>query len=345
MTDVRNAVFELEGDDLTLVNRVRTKYVDTGLKYGWKSTNNKDYDQGHWNKVLIPNSTRIPCDHNKTPYLNRHPEVKKIWDIIQGVIGPRGLYRSYINGYTYGTEGYAHQDDSWVFRKYGENALSETSIIYLNPEWNIDWAGETVVYKNFKFDEDNTIVASVLPKLGRVFVFDSYQLHSARPLSRACHALRSVLVIKTIDAELIVSPQMDFITNISYDVKHREKSFFEHLFGTMLKLEDMESSDEVLLAGLYHSVYGTESFEYNNPEITRDVIRSMIGDYSEHLVHEFCTMKNRTNTLMNNTNGYSDKVLTDLLTIEVCNLLDQNSNMFNNNIRTLKDRLDELKKV
>jgi hypothetical protein len=48
---------------------------------------------------------------------------------------------------------------------------------------------------------------------------------------------------------------------------------------------------------------------------------------------------------MNNTNGYSDKVLTDLLTIEVCNLLDQNSNMFNNNIRTLKDRLDELKKV
>jgi hypothetical protein len=157
--------------------------------------------------------------------------------------------------------------------------------------------------------------------------------------------LRSVLVIKTIDPELIVTPQMNFISELSYDVKHSGRSFFEHLFGTMLKLEDMESSDDVLLAGLYHSVYGTESFQYNNPNITRDLIKSMIGDYPEYLVHEFCTMKNRMNTLMNNTNRYDDKVLTDLLSIEVCNLLDQNNNMFNINIRTLKDRLDELKKV
>jgi SM-20-related protein len=345
MNSVKRAVFQLEGDDLELINTVRKKYVNTGLTYGWRSNNNKSYDQGHWNKLLITNSTRIPCDHNETPYLNNYPEVNKIWQIIQSVIGSRGFYRTYINGYTFGTEGYAHQDDSWIIKKYGESALSETAVIYLNPTWNIDWGGETVIYENLKTDESNEIVASVLPRMGKVFIFESKTLHASRPLSRACTVLRSVLVIKTIDP-VIICPQMKFITALSSNVKHSGRSFFEHLFGTMLKLEDRKNkvSDEILLAGLYHSVYGTESFNYKNPDITRDVIRELIGPYSEHLVYEFCNMKNRMHTLINNTNEYDAKVLSDLITIELCNLADQNKNdNHDDRIDALETKLKELK--
>jgi hypothetical protein len=344
MSTIKNAIFQLEGEDLNLVNSIRRKYIDTGLTYGWKSNGRKDYDQGHWNKMLIRNSRRMPCDHSKSPYLSNHPEVKQIWDIIQSIIGNRGLYRAYVNGYTYGTDGYAHQDDSWIFKKYGEKALSETSIVYLNPTWNVDWGGETVVYENLDH-EDNEIMASVLPKLGKVFVFESKQLHASRPLSRLCKELRSVLVIKTIDPELIVSPHMDFIMKLSSGIDHSGRSFFEHLFGTMLNLEDMRASDEVLLAGLYHSVYGTESFKYNTPDITRDLIKNTIGHYPEYLVYEFCSMKNRINTLLNNTNEYDDKILSDLISIEICNILDQNGNTNSNIVIALKARLKELKKV
>jgi SM-20-related protein len=338
MNSVNSAVFDLEGDDLKLVDNVRKKYVDTGLIYGWKSNHNRSYDFGHWNKLILSNSRRYPCDHNRTTFLNRHPEIQGIWEIIQSTIGPRGFYRTYINGYTFGTDGYSHQDDTWINKAYGNDSLSETSIIYLNPTWNIDWCGETVVYKNLNLDENNDIDVSVLPKLGRVFVFRSNKLHASRPLSRSCPELRAVLVIKTIDPS-IISKQVNFITDITTNVKHSGRTFFEHLFGTMLKIENREeiSDNSLLLAGLYHSIYGTESFKYENSEITRELIQSLIGTEAEYLVNEFCNMKNRVNTLMTNSNDYNSKVLKDLITIEIANLMDQNFNSVNSNKITALD--------
>jgi hypothetical protein len=326
---VKTATFQLESEDIELANKVRSKYVNTGLSYGWKSSSTKGYDQGHWNKLIIPNSNYFPVDHNDTPHLDKHPEIAKIWDILQATLGDRGLYRVYINGYTFGTDGYAHQDDTWIPKTFGENTLSETAIMYLNPTWNIDWCGETVVF------EDNEIIVSVLPKLGRVFVFDSNLWHASRPLSRICPALRSVLVIKTIDPA-IVGDQMKFILNIASSVKHSGRTFFEHLFNTLVLLERRKASKEVAAAGLYHSVYGTESFNYSNPDITRDVVKNLIGEYSESLAYEFCNMRNRVNTLLNNTNNYNPTMLRDLILIEIANLTDQNKN------DKLTDRIDAL---
>lgn len=345
MNTIKSAVFDLEGDDLDLINDINRKYVSTGLTYGWKANNNRSYDQGHWNKLIVPNSTRFPCDHNQTSYLNNHPEIKNIWGILQATVGSRGFYRTYINGYTYGTEGYAHQDDVWIKEKYGSTALSETAVIYLNNKWHIDWGGETVIYSDMKIDNaDNEIVVSVLPKMGRIFIFESTALHAARPLSRSCPDLRSVLVIKTIDPS-VVSPLVNFISDLTFKVKHSGKSFFEHLFGTMLNIEhkNRNVSDDVLLAGLYHSVYGTEYFNYNNPEITREIIQKMLGEYSEYLVYEFCNMKYRVNTLMTNSNDYYPKALKDLIMIEIANLEDQNSNfVFDTQIKELRKKLSTI---
>jgi hypothetical protein len=102
-------------------------------------------------------------------------------------------------------------------------------------------------------------------------------------------------------------------------------------------------SDDILLAGLYHSIYGTEFFDYKNTDINRDVIKGLIGEYAESLAYEFCNMKNRMNTLMTNSNGYKPRMLSDLLKIESCNLEDQNSDgIYDRHISQLEDRLISL---
>jgi hypothetical protein len=333
-------IFQLEGNNLDLVNRIRRKYVDSGLSYGWKANNSKSYDQGHWNKQILINSSKYFCDHSKTSMLDSHNEVKTLWNFLQEKLKCKSLSKIYINGYTFGTDGYAHQDESWITKKFGNNDLAETTIIYLNPSWDIDWSGETVIYENLTHD-NNSIVESVLPKLGRVFTFQSNKYHASRPLSRFCPVLRSILVIKTVDP-VIITPQMKFITEVTPNIKHSGRTFFGHLFGTMLKLENRNKkvSDDVLLAGLYHSIYGTEYFEYKNSEINRDVIKELIGEYAEQLVYEFCNMKDRVNTLLTNSNQYSTQMLTDLITIEICNLQDQNHNgHHNNHIHQLENKI------
>ena len=113
-------------------------------------------------------------------------------------IGKRCLLKAYVNGYTYGTDAYLHRDDSWITKQYGKNSVSETIIVYLNENWNPDWAGETVIVS-----EEGEIELSILPKKNKVLVFDSNKLHAARPVSRSCPELRMVLVLKTVDEKCL----------------------------------------------------------------------------------------------------------------------------------------------
>jgi hypothetical protein len=311
-----NLIFQLNQANLIEIKKIQRKYVDAGLKYGWKANHEKSYDQGHWNRRILNNSQLLPFDHGRMPYIDRHLEIKNLWEVIQNIIGKRALLRVYINAYTFGTDGYAHTDDIWISKNFGADALSETIIIYLNEKWDIDWAGETVI-----FDQDLEIEKSVLPKYGRVFVFDSNKLHAARPVSRACNDLRSVLVFKTIDSK-INSTQVEYILEKTKNCRHGNKSFFEHLYDTMLTLEHHRQSVDVVLAGLYHAVYGTEYYEFQ--ALDRSEVRTQIGEYAEQLVWEFCKIKDRFNSLVNNKNNYSEQIRKDLLMIEMANLLDQN---------------------
>jgi len=146
---IDSTVFQIDGE---IANIIKKKYVNTGLSYGWKANVDRSYDQGHWNKLILPNSKRFPCDYNNTPALSNHREIKTVWELLQKNIGDRGLYRCYINGYTFGTDGYAHQDDNWIKNKYGNNSLSETAILYLNPNWNIELGRRNCyIRKSFKY--------------------------------------------------------------------------------------------------------------------------------------------------------------------------------------------------
>jgi hypothetical protein len=313
-------LFDLDGHE-NLIARIRAKYVDEGLSYGWKSNVEKTYDFGHWNKRILDSSKYHYYDHGKMPFIGSHAEVNQIWLSIQSKIGDRCLLRSYINGYTYGTDAYYHIDDHWIVKKYGPNVLTETVIVYLNNTWNKDWGGETSILSS-----DNEIEFSVLPKSNRVLVFDSNKFHSARPLSRACSALRSVLVFKTIDKSCL-SKEVEYILKHCANLKHTDGTFFEHLYRTSIFLERLEQTKEVCAAGLFHSIYGTEFYKYEGcSDVRRDDIKALIGEYAESLVYEFCKLENRVNVLLDNKNNYNDSFRKDLLFIEYANLLEQNIN-------------------
>jgi len=322
-----------------LISNIRSRYVESGLTYGWKSNVDKSYDFGHWNKNILSNSKFHYYDHSVMPFISSHQEVDLLWSAIQSKIGKRCLLRSYINGYTFGTDAYYHVDDNWILKKFGSSVLTETIIVYLNKTWDRDWGGETTI-----LNSDNEIEYSVLPKPNRVLIFDSNKFHSARPLSRICPELRSVLVFKTIDHSCL-SEEVDFIFKQSIDLKHSGKTFFEHLYKVSLLLEQLGHTKEVCAAGLYHSVYGTEHYQYNGSDnVKREEIKKLIGEYAESLVYEFCKLKDRMNTLLYNKNNYEDSFRKDLLFIEYANLIEQNdSRRYDSQIEQIYSELEKLK--
>lgn len=93
---------------------------------------------------------------------------------------------AYVNGYTYGTDGYPHVEVS-----HPRAAEQRSILVYCCPRWEPAWGGETVF-----FDDDGDISAAILPKPGRVLVFRGDILHVARAPSRFCPMERRVLVFK-----------------------------------------------------------------------------------------------------------------------------------------------------
>lgn len=324
-----------------LIKKINEKYVNSGLQFGWKSNVNKSYDFGHWNKKILENSKYHYYDHSVMPFIGSHRELDSLWSIIQSKIGKRCLLRAYINGYTFGTDAYYHVDDKWIADKFGSDVLTETIIVYLNDTWDKDWGGETSI-----INSENDIEYSVLPKRNRVLVFDSNKFHSARPLSRTCPVLRSVLVFKTIDISCI-SKEADYIYKKTIDMKHSGRSFFEHLYRTSLVLENLDQRKELCAAAMFHSIYGTEFYKHNNiGNIVRDEVKSIIGEYSESLVYEFCNLTDRLNILVNNTNNYEPSFRKDLLFIEYANLIEQNfSRKYDKDIEIIQSEILKLELV
>jgi hypothetical protein len=93
------------------------------------------------------------------------------------------VLRFYLNGHTFGTDGWPHTDT--------ERREELTAILYLAADWKPEWCGETVV-----FDKQGEIEAAVLPRANRLLVFPSDRLHAPRPLSKAFPGIRVVLVAK-----------------------------------------------------------------------------------------------------------------------------------------------------
>ena len=96
------------------------------------------------------------------------------------------LENVYASANPYGTVHESHKD-------YNENTKGGITVMYyLNNNWNLSLAGETVFYDNNGLD----IQKSIIPKPGRVVIFDGLIEHCARDTARNFNDLRMVLTFK-----------------------------------------------------------------------------------------------------------------------------------------------------
>ncbi len=97
------------------------------------------------------------------------------------------LKRVYASASTYGCVNELHYDDAAL-----EKNKIYTIMFYLNRQWPLSYAGETV----FATKDEADIMYSILPKPGRAVFFDGSFLHAARETSRICNDLRMVVTFK-----------------------------------------------------------------------------------------------------------------------------------------------------
>lgn len=281
----------------------------------------KHLESGFWSSILIEQS-----DSNRRIDVARTTEFKslryldRVWSHITSFIGSRNLVRAYTNSQTFGTDPTVHRDDPMIYRSVcGTEGAPITVLIYLNETWDIDWGGETTF-----FDDKGEVIASVMPKFGRIICFDGTIQHGARPLSRCCPVKRDVLVFKS--SEYTLSGKDDLyalVSSLVFGVAHSGRAFFTHLSQTAGILLNLGMPTYLVHAALCHSMYGTEYFKIDGKPIEREALRGLIGEKAERLVHLFCSLEKRTDRLIERSFDVSDDDFKDLLLIEYANLAEQ----------------------
>lgn len=84
----------------------------------------------------------------------------------------------------------------------------------------------------------------------------------------------------------------DYLVSVGADqVPHSDTRFLSHLIGVYRDLKDWGCEEHVCLAGLFHSIYGTEMFQgFSLPLTERAKIRELIGDQAERLAYVNCAL-------------------------------------------------------
>jgi len=90
---------------------------------------------------------------------------------------------------------------------------------------------------------------------------------------------------------------IEYFKKITKNIKHGNGLFYDHCYGVYSFLKERSLPEYVCLAGLYHSIYGTEYFK-PDVNINRNLVKKLIGNKAEKLVYLFCNIKNRDNFIL-----------------------------------------------
>lgn len=80
-----------------------------------------------------------------------------------------------------------------------------------------------------------------------------------------------------------------FLQSLGFDaMNHSRRTLFDHLVSTGTLLREWGCPEETYLAGLFHAVYGTETFRYQTGLIVnREPVQNVIGAAAERLAWLF----------------------------------------------------------
>jgi (p)ppGpp synthase/HD superfamily hydrolase len=84
----------------------------------------------------------------------------------------------------------------------------------------------------------------------------------------------------------------DYLVALGTDkVPHSNTPFLAHLIGVYRDLKEWDCPEYLAVAGLFHSIYGTEMFQrFSLPLSKRDEIRELIGEHSERIAYANCAL-------------------------------------------------------
>ena len=90
--------------------------------------------------------------------------------------------------------------------------------------------------------------------------------------------------------------QLSFLRAMGFEgVEHDSHvPFLVHLGAVRLLLIGWGARPQLRDAGLFHSVYGTEYFDADLEEVSRDEVRAVIGDEAEAIAWLWCTVRRDT---------------------------------------------------
>ncbi len=137
---------------------------------------------------------------------------------------------------------------------------------------------------------------------------------------------------------MIADRFMDLLTELQTDeAAHSGGTLLAHLTATCGLLEDWGNPPEVCVAGLFHSIYGTQYYRKQSADLSeRERIRKAIGDDAEDLAYLFCMTDRRgfyeqaganpavlADRALETDIEVSPETLRRLLEIEAANFLEQ----------------------
>lgn len=123
--------------------------------------------------------------NNEAELQARSAELHALWRYIRPhVTSEQEIQCAYANGQTYGQPGSIHMDH--------KESGHRTVVYYCNSVWRTDWHGETMFYT----PDHSDVIRAVLPKPGRVVIFDANIPHASRDPSRLCSVMRVTITFK-----------------------------------------------------------------------------------------------------------------------------------------------------
>lgn len=116
-----------------------------------------------------------------------------VWDRIRSdFLQDETLVGVYANGQTCGQDSPIHRDNR-------PGLAGRTVVVFCNSHWASAWGGELTFYSNDKTD----VIKSVLPRPGRIVIFNGEIPHSAKSPNMNCAELRLTLAFKTVVKERV----------------------------------------------------------------------------------------------------------------------------------------------
>ena len=121
--------------------------------------------------------------------------------------------------------------------------------------------------------------------------------------------------------------KLEFIQDLTKDVTHGRRLFFDHLLKTAEVVEKLckdvgiKENRYLIDAALFHSIYGTHYFEHKS-DVTREQVTLLIGEKAETLVNLFCTLPDRQLQILQHK-FKPDQMQRDLYILEYANVVEQ----------------------